>query len=104
MASEPEVAAGGWQTFQLVFMAAVLLAIASEALGIISALYIRPFVVNWLSGLMPPPSGQQAFLGNIQAESFYSSVIQNLINFVISPVLFLFVFYKLGPRIRTKLD
>ena len=96
---DSETSAGGRRITQAVFMTAVLLAVAYNLFGILANLYLRPVVVSWLSGLMPT-SGQQAFLGNIDAESFYGNVIQNLINFAISPVIFLYVFYRLGSRLK----
>ncbi len=61
-------------------------------------------MVNWLSRVVQPSSTQQAFLGNLNAQSFYSNVVSNLIFFVLSPVLFLYVFYRLGSKEADPID
>jgi hypothetical protein len=96
-----ETSGGRWTFYQQVFVAALLLALAYDTIDLLTSLYLRPLVVGWLSSLASPSSNQTAFLQNFDAESFYSNVIQNLIDFVLGILVFLYVFFRLGSRFET---
>ena len=86
------------------FFTAVILALAYDLVGIFSDLYLRPVLVGWLSTLIPPGADQLGFAQNFDAQSFYSNVIQNLIGFAVSPVIFLYVFYRMGSKSWARLE
>jgi hypothetical protein len=96
-----EITGGGWTFYQQVFVAALLLALAYDTIDLLTSLYLRPLVVGWLSSLVSSGSNQTAFLQSFDAESFYSNVIQNLIDFVFGILVFLYVFFRLGSRFET---